>query len=385
MTMSLLTVSAGAVNTSSPQTPASIPEEVAEIMAGYFVRDFQSMPDTIWNSDTVIANAVTMYAPSGEVSAYSFELKTNGVDTGYVVISAYPDVESKILEFSDTAAPVYESLNLANNDKIVYTGALNYFKTIGSNDLLTVDGITISKADAPTPLENIRNDSYLPTLPAQTRAGGYPITDPFDWANAYYSGTFTAVEWKNPFESSCKFRTTGNYSSYGYVSHCSPTAITNLIEIVGYYRNYSGITSKSGTNGYSIFKSVADLGINKGYYQNSTSWAFGGSAISTMNAYTKEAFALFKANVSVSSSSVTYANVKNAINAYKPFSISLVNHALYGNHSVAAYAYTLLENGSGTSLGFVKIADGWYSSARYLPTSALYNATMHVITVGTLG
>lgn len=104
-----------------------------------------------------------------------------------------------------------------------------------------------------------------------------------------------------------------------------------------------------------------------------------------MNAYTKEAFALFKANVSVSSSSVTYANVKNAINAYKPFSISLVNHALYGNHSVAAYAYTLLENGSGTSLGFVKIADGWYSSARYLPTSALYNATMHVITVGTLG
>ena len=82
-----------------------IPENVAEIIASFFVRDFQSMPDTMWTSETEIANVVTMYDVDGSVSAYSCELETAGDETGYVVKSAYPDSENVILEFSDTAAP----------------------------------------------------------------------------------------------------------------------------------------------------------------------------------------------------------------------------------------------------------------------------------------
>lgn len=48
-----------------------------------------------------------------------FELQTNGNDNGYVVVSAYPDIENGILEFSDELLPVYESFNLDANDVII--------------------------------------------------------------------------------------------------------------------------------------------------------------------------------------------------------------------------------------------------------------------------
>lgn len=78
---SLLTVSASAVNDSSlssTTSSTSIPENVAEIIAGYFIQDMLSMPDITWSEETSIVNSQTMYAPDGEISAYSFELQTNG-------------------------------------------------------------------------------------------------------------------------------------------------------------------------------------------------------------------------------------------------------------------------------------------------------------------
>lgn len=368
----MFSVSAAHATPASTQTTALISEEVAQIMAGYFIRDYQSMPDTTWSSDTKIMDTVTLYHPDGNVSAYSFELQTNGVDTGYIVISAYPDVENKILEFSDSADPVYDEFLPAQKDTLVYTGGLNYYKEIGDDRLLSLDGVSVSKDEVPTPIEDLRDEAYLPV---QTRV----ITDPVAWADAYYKGPFLAYEWKNPFESSDsqrKYRTTGDFP--GYQDHCSPTSITNLIEIIGYYRNYSPVTSKSASQ---IFTTVAQLGIRNGYYKNP-----GGTTPSSLPAYIRQSFAEFGINVSVSSSTVTYDRVKTAINAYKPFHISLRSNAIYGNHGVAAYAYTRLKSqATGYYFSFVKIADGWGSSGRYLTISSLSSNNMHVITVGKLG
>ena len=157
---SLLTVSASAVNDSSlssTTSSTSIPENVAEIIAGYFIQDMLSMPDITWSEETSIVNSQTMYAPDGEISAYSFELQTNGNDNGYVVVSAYPDIENGILEFSDEYTPVYESFNLGANDVIIYTGNLNYFKSAKDSNLVTdIDGTTLLKKDVSEPLEASR-------------------------------------------------------------------------------------------------------------------------------------------------------------------------------------------------------------------------------------
>lgn len=153
MMVSTLTVAVGAV---SPASEASqdglIPENVAYIMATYFVRDAQTMEDSKWNDDTEISDTVTMYDTDGQVSAYSFELETNGKDAGYIVVSAYGDVESKILEFSDTAEPVYDALDLAKEDTVVYTGGLNYFKKVDAGRLISVDGNVVKSEEVSTPL-----------------------------------------------------------------------------------------------------------------------------------------------------------------------------------------------------------------------------------------
>lgn len=368
--MGMFSVSAAHATPASTQTTALISEEVAQIMAGYFIRDYQSMPDTTWSSDTKIMDTVTLYHPDGNVSAYSFELQTNGVDTGYIVISAYPDVENKILEFSDSADPVYDEFLPAQKDTLVYTGGLNYYKEIGDDSLLSLDGVSVSKDEVPTPIEDLRDEAYLPV---QTRA----ISDPISWANANYKGPFSAYEWKNPFEDYCEFIVMDSFS--GYKNHCSPTSITNLIKIIGNYRHYSPVTSKSASQ---IFNTVVKLGIDNGYYINPT-----GTKPSYVPTYIRQSFAKFGIDVSMTSSTVTYDRVKSAINAYKPFHISLTKNPYYNNqnHGVAAYAYTRLKSQStGYYLSFVKIADGWVADGRYLSISDLSSDKMHVITVGKL-
>ena len=335
------------------------------------------MPDCNWTEDTVVSDVVTMYDVNGAVSAYSFELVTNDKEAGYVVVSAYPDVESVILEFSDKERPVYEAFTLSQTDSVVYTGTLNYFKETADDRLLTVEGNIVSKSEVPTPLAESRDIS---NLPVQTRE---VIKDPFAWAEKYYDGQFSAVEWKNTFQNYCNFCVTSEFENIGskhYAGNCGPTAITNLIFIVGNYRKYAPVKGASET---AVFTRVANYGINKGYYVSSNNI---GTYKNKVNQYIDEAFGLFNINVSVSSMSVTYANVKNAIDGYKPFYLSVTNNSIYKSHGMAGYAYTVLENQYDDRISFVKVADGWGDTdGRYLPIYTLSNDVMHAVSVGTLG
>ncbi len=199
MVVSLFSVPVSAAGAPSAETTEYIPENVAEIIASYFVDDICAMPDSKWTSDTVVSNSVTMYDTDGAVSAYSFELTTNGRDTGYVVVSAYSDVESVILEFSDVEKPLYEVFNLAPMDSVVYTGTLNYFKKENGDDLLAIDGAIVNKYEVPEPLTGNRDVEKLPSPMSSV------IEDPFAWAGRYYGGQFSAIEWKNVFEDYCDF------------------------------------------------------------------------------------------------------------------------------------------------------------------------------------
>lgn len=381
MIFGLLTFSASATNTLSTEITDTIPENVAEIIASHFVEDFSSIPDSNWTANTVVSNTVTLYNVDGAVSAYSFELTTNGMDTGYVVISAYPDVESVILEFSDEEEPLYNNFTFSQTDSLIYTGSLNYFKESSETNLLAVDGSVVSKSEVPTPLEESRD---IANLPVQTRS---VITDPFTWAEMYYGGQFSAIEWKNAFEAYCDFCTTYQFQTIGstrYYGHCTPTSITNLIRIVGNYRNYAPVRQTSENY---MFQRIANYGIDKQYYVNSPG-EDGGTFRNRIQQYIKEAFAMYNINVSVSSSSISYSTVKNAIDAYKPIHVSVSENEVYGTHGMAGYAYTMLENQYDDRISFLKVADGWSNSGgRYLPIYTLSQSdnVIYSITVGTLG
>ena len=175
MMISILGINAYAAEREIQSEAPMITEEVAQIIASYFLRDYQDEAGCCWDTNTAIVNSVIMYNLEEEISAYSFELATSGVESGYIVVSAYPDVENVILEFSDTATPVYEPFNLSVGEKIIYTGGLNYFKESVDGTFFAVNGKTLQKNQIETPLESIRSEKYLP---ASFRDYEYPIKDP---------------------------------------------------------------------------------------------------------------------------------------------------------------------------------------------------------------
>lgn len=345
--------------------------EIAGYIAEFFIVDNLDNPDMSWTEDSVVSGIVEMYDPKGAVSAYSAEIKTNGVDNGYIIISAYENAESLITEYSDASAPLYEELDVADEDQIVYCGALNYFGDDGSGELMTVDGVAI---DTEIAEELSAEDKAVNSTPgARTRSKlgyGKDIDDPLAYANDVY-GAYNLVchEYRNAFENHCKFRNS-HYYSFLPVGHwtgaCGPIAVTNLIEMIGNYRNNSMIKS---TNHEDIFDKVAYHGELNGYYSPYSGTGYAPELI-------KEGFRQFGLNATVTFKTATYANIKTEIDNNRPFYISLMNYEYYcrydGNtlksgHAVAGYAYTrFLNRDTGYYKSFVKIADGWASSGRYL-------------------
>ena len=395
------TASAAAVDTSGD---SRIPENVAEIIAQRFVQDLSDEDlDMEWTDDTQVGECTVLYDEDGGVSGYSFDLETDGDDSGYVVISAYTDIENQILEYSDVCDPLYERLNPDGDDKVIYTGTLEYFKDTGGSHVMSLDNTMVAKSSLESDFEACRsvsrqrdnlmevdrilNGGDYVTADSSAEAGG-TASDRFDidgtiddavaYANANYAGPFSAYEWNNHLEQYCHYRITGNFP--GYDNHCAPTAITNLLEMRGAYEGNSEVTGQSYRT---IFSEVADYGIENGYYSQS-----GGSPHHTLNDYIEGSFDLFGMDVTVTEKTASYNNVKQEIENSRPFYLSLMqgNGTAYtenGGHGVVGYAYTRLQSETtGNYKSFLKVEDGWNISGRYIDlamTASTSDAVMRAI------
>lgn len=361
-----------------------IPEDVAEIIAERFITDIAAADlDMTWTDDTEVDDCTVLYDENNDISGYSFDLETAGEDNGYIVISAYTDIENQILEYSDSCDPLYESLDLDAGDKVIYTGTLDYYKDTGNSYVVSLDNKTVAKTQLKSDFEACRSASYQLSnriemqnaLSGESHTNGSgndgvdidgTIYNAVDYANANYAGPFSAYEWDNHLEQYCKFTIMDSFP--GYNDHCSPTAITNLIEMKGAYSGNSNITSKSEQT---IFSTVVKHGLDNEYYVNGT--ASGITYYSTLNKYIKESFSLFGMNVSVTNKTASYNNIKTEISNNRPIYLSLLagGDTAYTEpdlgHDVIGYAYTRLKSSTtGNYKSFLKVADGWYSHGRYI-------------------
>ena len=167
MAFSCVSMNAAAADIPSAEDPSDvvngydisiIPSNVAEILALRFVEaNADAGLAASWTEDTVASDVVPMFDENGTPTAFSVELSTNGVDTGYVVISAYPDVENYILEYADAADPLYEELNLAEDEEVVYTATLTYLKDDGSDVLVGVQGEQVARSNVENEFEDLRD------------------------------------------------------------------------------------------------------------------------------------------------------------------------------------------------------------------------------------
>lgn len=63
------------------------------------------------------------------------------------MVSAYLDIPSLILQWSDIGKPVYESAERNSEDQVVYLGALDYYIDSDEKTLETIGGETVSRSE----------------------------------------------------------------------------------------------------------------------------------------------------------------------------------------------------------------------------------------------
>lgn len=342
----------------------AISEETASNIAKLFIRDIILSQDTNWNVSTAVENVTPLYASNeSTVNAYSVEL-----NEGYIVVSAFLDVPSLILEWSDSAEPLYENLDCSN--KILYMGGYNYFEGLSNNKVTDLYGKTISDDDLYDIFYNSRDINYIPDNVLVFIADKYAsnsnlkkaqIEDPVSYANKYYTGPFVPHDYINKWNDYVYYFLMNSVS--GYDQHCGPTTITNII--LAYSKKYQG-NIYSGRES-SVFNNIAQLGINNGYYTNSSN---GGTYINCIYNYIVKSMNYYSINATVQNGkSITYNSIRNDLSNGSLLYVSLVDAENYngGNHSVMCFAYNrMVSQTTGYYLSFLKVADGWNDSGRYV-------------------
>lgn len=408
MAFSLVSISAANVSTATESDPEIvngyniniIPSNVAEVLALMFVdSNVEAGLTDRWTEDTIANSVVPMFDADGIPTAFSVELSTNGTSTGYVVISAYPDVESYILEYADAAEPLYEDLNLSANDTIVYTGTMSYLKDSGSDDLVTLQNQIVDRNDVTNTLSASRDTALFaeqkadiisiyqnePAVITRTMApGDYgPIEDPLDYIDKVYGGGAynSAYEWKNVLGNYTNHRVMDSFSSVYPNFNCGPTALTNLIETAGNYYNISSIKNKSINT---IYSNIESIGVSHDWFGLDYVDEYGNPVYGTFWVYmddyidaTLDSYGVSHQNANtVKSSSLSYNVIKNKIDANHFCILGVVDHDVYTSHFVYPYAYTRFKNSqTGYYKSFLKVADGWSSNGRYIDMSTIISTS----------
>ena len=419
--MLCVTLSAGATEAPS-STPEGeiklgendfiVPEAAAAYIAVLFVEDMAGSGNTKWNSETKAVNTVVMYDETGLApSAYAVELTE-----GYVVVSAYADVPSLILEWADDGEPVYSEAPLEADEDIIYTSPLDYYVTDGET-VETFQGEEVDAEEIPTPLQDCRSEenvnpdlreniaeekaAWLEEHPLAAYAGtngqkGDYITDVFKYAqNAYNSiGEWKCIDWKNYWDSYTSNMIIDSNVAANNPNACGVIGATNLIRMYGNKYSTSSAQSIKKQSTLSIFNNIVDMTYKGGiaglqsfrYYTRDPRPGIGGVLPDMAGPYARDAFAKYNVNITVSNiMPITEAKTKSTLSSNNKlmlltlFSQSSTDagkpYQPYGHHIVVGYAYTTLSNKwLSEDLSFIKILDGQFTGNRFIDLELIGNS-----------
>lgn len=372
-----------------------IPSNVAETLALMFVGSNveANLTDT-WTEDTTAKEVMPLYDGEGTPTAFSVELTTDGEDTGYIIISAYPGATDYIMEYSDTALPIYDNLNVKDGDSIVYIAPMTYLKDDGTDMLTTLQNQVVKKSSVENAFVEIREESlkknketlrdFFTNDPIQVTSTIYdygPIDDPIAYIDAVYGGGAynKAYEWKNVLGTYVKHREMDQFSSVYTNYNCGPTALTNLIETAGNFYNISAIKNK---NINTIYANIEKIGLDNGWFAMDSYSGRPGTYFATMNNYMDTVLNSYGVSHQMTrkwnTSSTTYNLIKQEIDANHFCILGITDelNVTYKNHFVYPYAYTRFRNSqTGNYKSFLKVADGWTDTGRYVDMSTIVSGS----------
>lgn len=364
----------------------NIDAEVAGYIAEFFVEDMIATDTCSWDENTEVLDVITMYDETGvSPTGYTVELTE-----GYVVVAAYADAESLIPEWSDSSAPLYDVFG--EIDDVMYLGGYEYFIYSGEDTVFDIYGNFVHKDDLINYVEESRDISNLSigllescALNQEMTVLSDPIEDPYKEAERVYGkidgvDEFVCSDYCNLWEDYIEYYSDDLIPS-GYANCCVPICITNMV--IAHKNKYDLPLSyyNSSFQSYNdVFRFIADYGFENGYYGNSS----GGTSIDYIETYTREIFSELSIGSYIDGNKLpTYVNVKYDLNIGNLIYLRLVRHPLYNagtnsGHRVLCHAYTRLFNEyNGNYKTYLKIADGWSTSPRYvdLATVITYDET----------
>ncbi len=361
-----------------------IDQPTAEEIAKLFLQDMMKLDNVSWTRETEITSTTILYGDTNKdsISAYGIHLSA-----GYIVVSAYLDVPNLILEWSDLAEPVYDVFGDSEKNNIIYRGVLNYYKACSDGNVETIDGSIISADRMANRINEHRNISNVPQrikdaiiaekkTKAQVKStlrSGSDISDIYTHASTYYGGTYTLHDsqnhWGSPYLYTCSdFENLGS----GFVNHCGPTAITNMLLMYG--MRFS-VANLAVSNRNSIFLNVASIGTSHFYYVNTNFLGLGGTYGAFANSYICDCFSDYGISVTCTTRFyVNYTTVERSLRTDHLLYLTLSGHEYYQDHHLIGYAYYRLFNSTYTqSAIYIQVADGIYSNPRYLDMAAVSN------------
>lgn len=347
-----------------------VTSEEAGYIAELFVEDMIASGTCGWDENTAVVDIVTLYDETGTAAtAHSVELTE-----GYVLVSAFTDTESLIPEWSDTAEPAYENIETVGNNSLIYLGGYEYFVDSSTTTVTDINGNEVNKSELINYIEGSRDISNMPeallescTINTVAETYGNNITNPIDHANDIYGEGFSCVDYCNNWDGYMEYYTTGEGVALGYGGCCVPVAVTNiaLAHMNKYNLDYSYYENNCESSN-DLFEEIATFGLDNNYYNFQN-----GVSVVKIDNYTLAALR----DISIGTNVVglywaTTENIKADLNDNYMLILRLYAHENYGGsggHAVLCFAYTTLRNeNTGFYKNYIKVADGWASSARYL-------------------
>ncbi len=191
------------------------------------------------------------------------------------------------------------------------------------------------------------------------------IENPAVHAGEKFNTLFVQDEYMDKWGDDASYCTTSQFASLdrGYVKHCGPTAVTNVL--ISFF-NKRGQSFPENE----IFLRVADLGMKKRIYWNTDFMKmFGGTFDHKARSYIKAALKEFDLD-GITVMRGRRATEKNFMKCLKEGGLAYLELRFdkpYGSHHVVCYGYSFVKSPeTGQRRMYLKIADGWSHTPRYM-------------------
>lgn len=297
-----------------------------------------------------------LYDFDGYVTAYLFSVKSNGKDSGYLIISA--NEKPIVLESAREGIHPYHKLSI--QDQAIYVGATMYYIKHSSDQYYDIrEGNVISRNDLKSK-GTIQGKIYYQNFS-------------FNKSNNNLPAEFSSSLIKPQTIISYSYKLISGVPDFSWYKGCSPTSFSNIVK---YWDNngYPNLVQSNTTTNQLIETMANYMNTNS---NGGTDWQ---DRVTGMVNYWKDR----NYNVSVSRISASFSSHKTEMNNNRPDIINTVGDATYSNHDMTGVGY---EEYQDTEQGlawfrWVIVHDTWPETPTdvyiYLPNLS-WNETVKVV------